>query len=139
MPLLDPELPSTQVASIMADLRSASFHPDRPDGYVVPSYDLAAKGFDERRYWRGPVWINTNWLLWNGLVQHGQTAEADAILRSSLGLVARSGFREYFDPFGGEGFGTTGFGWTAALTLDFIERVPAADRARLAEAIGHGS
>jgi hypothetical protein len=139
VPLLDPDLPSAQLASIMADLRSASFHPDRPDGHVVPTYDLAAKDFDERRYWRGPVWINTNWLLWNGLVQHGQTAEADAILRSSLGLVALSGFREYFDPFGGEGFGTTGFGWSAALTIDFIERVPAADRASLGDAIGHGS
>jgi hypothetical protein len=132
-PLLDPDLPREQLASIMADLRSASFHPERPDGYVVPSFDLVAQGFDERRYWRGPVWINTNWLLWNGLVQHGQTEEADAILLSSLGLVAKSGFREYFDPFGGEGFGTDGFGWTAALTLDFIERQPASGRAMLAE------
>jgi len=138
-PLLDPDLPSAQLASIMADLRSASFHPDRPDGYVVPSFDLKAEGFDERRYWRGPVWINTNWLLWNGLVQHGQADEADAILLSSLGLVAESGFHEYFDPFGGEGFGTDGFGWTAALTLDFIERQPAADRAALADRLAAGS
>jgi hypothetical protein len=133
VPLLDPDLPAPQLASIMADLRSASFHPDRPDGFVVPTYDLAAEGFDERRYWRGPVWINTNWLLWNGLMQHGQTEEADAILLSSLGLVARSGFHEYFDPFGGEGFGTDGFGWTAALTLDFIERQTDAVRADLVE------
>jgi hypothetical protein len=132
-PLLDPDLPSTQLASIMADLRSTSFHPDRPDGYVVPSYDLSGTGFDERRYWRGPVWINTNWLLWNGLQQHGQVDEADAILVSSLGLVAKSGFHEYFDPFGGEGFGTDGFGWTAALTLDFIERQTDAGRAALLE------
>ena len=122
----------------MADLRSASFHPSRPDGYVVPSYDLAGEGFDERRYWRGPVWINTNWLLWNGLSQHGQTEEADAILLSSLGLVARSGFHEYFDPFGGEGFGTDGFGWTAALTLDHVQRLSASERARVEEAIGDG-
>jgi len=132
-PLLDPDLPDAQLASIMADLRSASFHPDRPDGHVVPTYDLKAADFDERRYWRGPVWINTNWLLWNGLRQHGQAAEADAILLSSLGLVAGAGFHEYFDPFGGEGFGTDGFGWTAALTLDFIERLPDIERARLIE------
>ena len=105
-PLLDPDLPSAQLAAIMTDLRRRASTRIGSDGHVVPTYDLAAEGFDERRYWRGPVWINTNWLLWNGLVQHGQTEEADAILRSSLGLVARSGFREYFDPFGGEGFGT---------------------------------
>jgi hypothetical protein len=62
-----------------------------------------------------------------------------AILLSSLGLVAESGFHEYFDPFGGEGFGTDGFGWTAALTLDFIERQPAADRAALADRLAAGS
>ena len=79
-PLLDPDLPAEQLASIMADLRSAHFHPERPDGFVAPTFDLKAEGFDERRYWRGPVWINTNWLLWAGLTQHGQTAEADEIL-----------------------------------------------------------
>ena len=79
-PLLDPDLPKEQLDSIMADLRSAHFHPDRPTAFVAPSYDLLAADFDERRYWRGPVWINTNWLLWMGLRQHGQDAEAEAIL-----------------------------------------------------------
>ena len=137
-PLLDPDLPAEQLASIMADLRSAHFHPERPDGFVAPSFDLKAEGFDERRYWRGPVWINTNWLLWAGLTQHGQTAEADEILRSSLHLVDGAGFHEYFDPFGGTGFGTAGFGWTAALTLDLIERHQGPDRDRLAALLGEG-
>ena len=135
VPLLDPDLPKAQLDALVADLASASFHPDRPDGYVVPSYDLAGEGFDERRYWRGPVWINTNWLLWWGLRQHGLAAAAEEVLLSSLRLVARSGFHEYFDPFGGEGFGTGGFGWTAALTLDVIERLGPGDRARIAERV----
>ncbi len=121
-PLLDPDLPKAQLDAILADLHSASFHPDRAISYVVPSYDLLGKGFDERRYWRGPVWINTNWLLMAGLRQHGQDAFADEIALSSLRLVDGAGFREYFDPFDGTGFGTDSFGWTAALTLDLIER-----------------
>ena len=84
------------------------------------------------------MWINTNWLLWMGLRQHGQNAEADAILLSSLRLVARSGYHEYFDPFDGTAFGTDGFGWTAALTLDFIGRHQGRDRTRLAELLGEG-
>jgi hypothetical protein len=132
-PLLDPDLPKVQLDAIMADLRSASFHPERPDGYVAPSYDLLGADFDERRYWRGPVWINTNWLLWSGLLQHGQLAEAEEILVSSLRLVERSGFHEYFDPFDGAGYGSDGFGWTAALTLDLIEHHQGADRTRLLE------
>ena len=46
---LDPHLSTEVVDAIVRDLRSASFHPDRPDGYVVPSFDLKGVGFDERR------------------------------------------------------------------------------------------
>jgi hypothetical protein len=134
-PLLDPDLPKAQVDAIVADLHSASFHPDREISFVVPSYDLLGAGFDERRYWRGPVWINTNWLLLAGLRQHGHHALADEIAISSLRLVDRAGFREYFDPFDGTGFGTDSFGWTAALTLDLIERHRGAELDRWAEAL----
>jgi glycogen debranching enzyme len=135
-PLLDPDLPKPQLDSIVGDLRSASFHPDRPNAYVVPSFDVLGTGFDERRYWQGPVWINTNWLLWMGLRQHGEDVLADEVLRSSLRLVERSGFHEYFDPFDGTAFGTDGFGWTAALTLDVIERYRGSDPERLLALLG---
>jgi glycogen debranching enzyme len=72
----------------------------------VPSFDLRARGFDPRRYWRGPIWINTDWLLWRGLTSHGRTRLADEIAASMVGLVRRSGWREYFSPFGGRGFGS---------------------------------
>ena len=39
-----------------------------------------------------------------------------------LGLVRKSGFREYFHPFGGQGFGASGFAWTAALVIDVLHR-----------------
>ena len=86
-PLLDPELPQEQVEAIVADLHSASFHPERPISFVVPSYDLLGEGFDARRYWRGPVWINTNWLLAAGLRQHGYHSLVDRSLSSSVRLV----------------------------------------------------
>jgi len=120
-PLLDPDLPADVVDQVVNDLRSPCFHPaeDR-DHFLVPSYDLRARDFDPRRYWRGPVWINTDWLLWRGLRQHGAHDLADEVAGSALALVARSGFREYFDPFGGTGYGSDDFGWTAALTLDLL-------------------
>jgi Glycosyl hydrolase family 63 C-terminal domain len=135
-PLLDPDLPGDVVAAIVTDLRSASFHSDRPGGFIVPSFDLRSADFDERRYWRGPIWINTNWLVWHGLRQHGHEDLAEEVAASSLRLVARSGFHEYFDPFDGRGFGTDRFGWTAALTLDLIERLDPATRDRIEERIG---
>ena len=74
-----------------------------------------------------------------GLRQHGQHAEAEAILAEQPAARRReSGFHEYFDPFDGTAFGTDGFGWTAALTLDVIGRHQGRDRARLAELLGEG-
>ena len=39
-----------------------------------------------------------------------------------IDLVRRSGWREYYDPFGGDGFGSYDFAWTAALIIDLLER-----------------
>ncbi len=35
-------------------------------------------------------------------------------------LVTKYGFREYFDPYKGVGYGTDSFSWTAALFIDAI-------------------
>lgn len=102
IPLLDPDLPSGRVDAIVKDLASVCFRPDTEDAFVVPSYSLRGQGFDRRRYWRGPIWINTNWLIWSGLRQHGRHREAEEVARASLRLITRSGFREYFDPLQGE-------------------------------------
>jgi glycogen debranching enzyme len=83
---------------------------------------VTGKLFDPRRYWRGPVWINTDWLIWRGLLQHGQHQLANHVADSMLALVRRSGFREYFDPFSGEGRGSDRFAWSAALIIDLLER-----------------
>jgi glycogen debranching enzyme len=124
MPLLDGELPRSVALALAAGLDSPAFHPaGGRDHFLVPSYDLRGPGFDPRRYWRGPVWLNTDWLLWCGLRQHGVTALAEEIAASMLALVQRSGFREYFDPFSGAGHGADGFGWTAALLIDLLRRL----------------
>jgi hypothetical protein len=120
MPLLDPDLPAEQVGAIVAELGSSHFHAAGPASFLVPSYDLASPDFDRRRYWRGPVWINIDWLLWRGLGQHGHPPVRDEIATSILQLVRRSGFREYFDPFSGDGYGSDDFSWTAALLIDLL-------------------
>jgi hypothetical protein len=123
IPLLDPELPADAVDAIRRELASPHFRPEPLGGtrYVVPSYDLRGPGFDRRRYWRGPIWMNTNWLIWRGLGQHGGGAARAEVARSMAALVARSGFREYFDPFTGDGYGSHEFSWTAALLIDLLE------------------
>jgi hypothetical protein len=121
MPLLDPALPPAVRDAVVARLRSAHFRAAGPPPRGVTTYDALAGDFDPRRYWRGPIWINTNWLLARALRQHGEHELASAIDASTLGLVARAGFHEYFDPLTGEGLGSDAFSWTAALVLDLLK------------------
>jgi glycogen debranching enzyme len=117
-PLLDASLPAEVRDRLVADLRSPRFRSS--EGIGVASSDLLAPEFDRRRYWRGPVWANLNWLLARGLRGHGLTAEADELERTTVGLVERSGMREYFDPVTGDGLGAGEFSWTAAVALDIL-------------------
>jgi hypothetical protein len=64
--------------------------------------------------------MNTTWLLWRGLRQHGQDQHAAELGSSGVGLVRRSGFREFFDPYSGAGHGSGDLSWTAALLVDLL-------------------
>ena len=80
--------------------------------------------FEPRRYWRGPVWINVNWMLRDGLLQYGAGEQAQRLQRDSFKLAEESGFFEYFDPLTGDGLGGDSFAWTAALLLDWLAEWP---------------
>mgnify|MGYP005849741537 CR=1 FL=1 len=90
--------------------------------FVVPSHDPADPRFEPARYWRGPVWLVVNYMIADGLARAGETAAAEAIARSSLALIAQSGFAEYYDPHTGAGLGGDSFTWTAAMVLEFLQR-----------------
>lgn len=88
--------------------------------FPLPSTALRAPQFNRRRYWRGPTWLNTNWLVWLGASAAGHDQLAQRIATSSLRLVRAQGFREYYDPIDGAGMGAHQFSWSAALVLDWI-------------------
>lgn len=96
------------------------YAPDTDSKFRLPSVAKNERGYSPRRYWCGPVWIQMNWIIAHGLRRYGYHAQADAVIRDSLALVAQSGFREYYDPRDGSGCGATDFSWTAALTLDML-------------------
>ena len=89
--------------------------------YTIPNYDTRAEDFDRANYWRGPVWININWMLADGLARYGYTLKADSLRRDLLQLPIRFGFYEYFDSFTGKGYGSNRFSWTAALFIDLVQ------------------
>jgi hypothetical protein len=95
--------------------------------HLVPSHDLTAPTFDPARYWRGPAWFNTAWLLAQALTALGLSADADDLQRDMLALATKHDFPEYLDPYTGEPHGTHKFSWTAALSLDVaVQRTRAA-------------
>jgi hypothetical protein len=120
MPLILPGLPSGYVAAIMAEAASPRFGLPERTGVPLPSHDRTAADFDTLRYWRGPTWINVNWLLRRGMLAHGLHDEAESLRTAMLALVHRSGHHEYFHPDTGEGIGAPAFSWTAALSLDLL-------------------
>ena len=88
--------------------------------YPIPSVPLDSPDFDPDRYWQGPSWLNTNWLIMDGLKRYGYSDHVDALKEISLEMVGKSGFAEYFDPNTAEPLGAHNFSWTAALVIDLL-------------------
>jgi hypothetical protein len=65
-----------------------------------------------RRYWRGPMWINSAWLVWLGLVRLGYDEPAAALAKRLARLLEASGLREYYDPYTAAGMGAVSFAWS---------------------------
>ncbi len=88
--------------------------------YPPPSVSIAEPGFEPRkweyglarRYWRGPTWVNSAWMLWMGLLRLGYTDEARRMAAQIAAVVEREGLREFYEPFTGEGLGAVDFGWS---------------------------
>ncbi len=104
---------------------------------------------DEPEYsddmWRGPAWMNNNYLIWEGLKCYGFEEVADELRRRSLRSIRywyekTGGIYEYYDPrretppawlhrkggvgdSGGAGFGViSDYGWTAAMYIAWAKR-----------------
>lgn len=92
--------------------------------YPVPSVPFNSPHFKPHGYWQGPAWLNTNWLIIDGLRRYGFKEEAEALTQASLEMVAQSGFYEYFSPLDASPAGAANFSWTAALIIDLLHSTP---------------
>lgn len=88
--------------------------------WPIPSVPKNSSFFDPYKYWQGPTWVNTNWLVIEGLKRYGFDAEAANLRDRTLEMVAKGGMYEYFNPINGRPSGAPNFSWTAALTIDLL-------------------
>ena len=119
MPLVLSDLPRNIVERLVEQWITNPDHFWLP--YPLPSVPASNPKFmpgNPRGFiWRGPTWVNTNWFLSHSLRGHGYPELADTIVAKTQEAVELSGFREYYNPYTGEGLGARNFGWTS-LVLD---------------------
>jgi Mannosylglycerate hydrolase MGH1-like glycoside hydrolase domain len=70
LPLLLPDLDREIVERIVRALTGSGFEVGSSATLGVPSYDRTSAKYDPTRYWRGPSWMNTTWLVTTGLRRH---------------------------------------------------------------------
>ena len=95
--------------------------------YICPSFDVDSPLFDSKRYWRGPVWPQMNWMIYYGLKNYGFENTAQIVKSDLIELATKLGYYEYYESQKSlvenlsVGYGGSDFSWTAACTLDLIK------------------
>jgi neutral trehalase len=89
--------------------------------YPVPTMPLSSSLYKEYMYWEGPTWVNTNWMIIDGLKRYGFHKEADHITKQTIEMAKKSGCYEYFSAKNASPAGVKNFSWTAALVIDLLK------------------
>lgn len=118
------KIPSDERAAKMVKTLTDKFGGE--ERYLCASFDPDSDRFDPKKYWRGPVWINLNWMLHRGLQQYKYDNIANRVKEDSIALIERYGYYEYFDARknieANDGYGGNNFSWSAALLIDLLVR-----------------
>jgi glycogen debranching enzyme len=121
-PMLTGRLPAEIVRRLVAALHDEQTFWTR---FPVATVARDDPHYDPLQMWRGPTWINTNYLLMEGLERVGEQELARDLRRRSLELVMQMGdFSEYYHPETGEKppKAASIFGWTASLFIEMALR-----------------
>lgn len=113
------ETQANSIATYLKELHERGY-------YLCPSFDVDSELFDSKRYWRGPIWPQMNWMIAKGLKAYGHNRLADIVKSDLLELVDKLGFFEYFESNKktvqkiNKGYGGDNFSWTASTVLTFL-------------------
>jgi putative isomerase len=121
-PLWTARLPSSIADRLVAHLTDpAEFWP----AYPIPTVALSDPLYNPNQMWRGPCWVNINYLFIDGLERSGYRALARALRTRTLDLIMRhEDVYEYYHPETGDKPPKAAplFGWTSAVFIDLAIR-----------------
>lgn len=119
MPLYSGAIDKSRAEELVKMLNSTAHFGTK---YPIPSVPVNSSWYNELGYWQGPTWINTNWLIVDGLKRYGFDDEAERIIKSSVELIAEHGPHEYFSAKTGNPAGARNFSWSASLTIEMLHK-----------------
>jgi putative isomerase len=117
-PLITGRLPAKISQRLVAHLTDPNQFWPR---YPVPTVALDDPKYDPMQMWRGPTWVNVNYLLIDGLINSGYTEIARQLRRVTLELIAgQNNIYEYYHPQTGANppKAASVFGWSSAVYID---------------------
>lgn len=118
LPLWTARNPQAVVERLLAHLQNPAEFWSR---FPLPTVALNDPKFDPRQMWRGPTWVNINYLFIEALTRLGHDALAAELRRRTLDLIMQhSDIYEYYDPVTAERPPKAApiFGWTSAVFID---------------------
>lgn len=117
-PLITGRMPGEISARLVEHIQyPAKFWPR----YPIPTVALDDPSFDPQQMWRGPTWVNINYLFIEGLFRCGYADLARELRQQTLELLTnQNDFYEYYNPQSGEipPKAAPIYGWSAALFID---------------------
>lgn len=117
-PLITGQMPAEIASRLVAHLTDERQFWSR---YPVPTVALNDPKYDPNQMWRGPTWININYLLIEGLQRSGYPELARDLRCRTLDLICNcDDIYEYYHPQNGENppLAASTFGWSAAVFID---------------------
>ena len=89
--------------------------------FPIPTVALNDPKFDANQMWRGPTWVNINYLFVEGLARCGYHERARELRDKTLKLIMRhNDIYEYYNPLTGNPppHSASVFGWSSAVFID---------------------
>lgn len=111
--ILGKRLPESFRKSLVEGIVSNGFLTD----FGLATENPSSPFFREDGYWRGPIWAPTTLLIYQGLIESGETELACEIAKKFCNMANQSGMAENFHALTGKGLRDPAFTWTSSVFL----------------------